>query len=153
MTKRHEGLQTLTHDHHHALAQARLLIIASDKGDDERRSVAETFLSFFEADTLLHFHEEEEVLFPRLLEHVDDPPDELIRVLLDHVRIHGLVAGLRQALADGAPRGEQLKELGETLKGHVRLEEKELFPLIEQVVPESDLSLLSFAKRERAQQQ
>jgi hemerythrin-like domain-containing protein len=149
MTKRSQALIPLTHDHHHALVQARALIAASDADPDTRTRVAKSFMSFYEKDTLLHFHEEEEILFPRLLEHVGEAPEVLSRVLVEHVRIHGMVAQLKDALTSAAPSGEQLKELGETLRAHVRLEENDLFPLIERAVPEADLGAVAFAERSR----
>jgi hemerythrin-like domain-containing protein len=151
MTKRHDALIPLTHDHHHALVHARALIASADAEPEERTRVTASFLSFYEQDTLLHFHEEEEVLFPALLEHVDDVPSELVQVLVEHVRIHGLVGRLRASAgtADG-PGSALLRRLGETLRGHVRLEENELFPLIERVVPPEDLGRVAFAARERS---
>ena len=149
MTRRHDALMPLTHDHHHALAQARALIAGSRADEDERKRVDASFVEFYGRDTLLHFHEEEEVLFPRLLEQVEEAPSELIEVLIDHVRIHGMTARLRDALAEGAPAGEDLTRLGETLRAHVRLEENHLFPLIEAEVPEPELSAIEFAQRRR----
>lgn len=131
MSKRHDSLIPLTHDHHHALTQARRLLEASEANAETRRETAEGFVRFYERDTLLHFHEEEEILFPALVEHIDRPPDELVRVLLEHVRIHGLVARLRNELTVAEPTSELLRDLGETLRSHVRLEERRLFPLIE----------------------
>ena len=150
MTRRHDALIPLTHDHHHALVQARALIAAAGTGDEERKRAGEAFIRFYEDDTLLHFHEEEEVLFPRLLEHVSEPPSELVQVLVEHVRIHGYVDRLRTSLSGGAPAGEQLKVLGETLKAHVRLEETKLFPLIERTVPADALESVEFAERDRS---
>jgi hemerythrin-like domain-containing protein len=149
MTKRHDALIPLTHDHHHALAQARHLIAASGSDPSARRQVAESFIRFYQEDTLLHFHEEEELLFPRLLEHAGEVPAELTRVLVEHVRIHGMVTRLRDALVGGVPAGDQLRSLGETLRAHVRVEESALFPLIERVVPEVDLKRVSLAERTR----
>jgi hemerythrin-like domain-containing protein len=149
MPKRHDALIPLTHDHHHALVQARRLIEAEVAADEERLSVGRSFLEFYEDDTLLHFHEEEEVLFPALLEHVEQAPPELVRVLLEHVAIHGLVSQLRASVEEGDVDGALLKRLGETLKAHVRLEETKLFPLIEQAVPDPDLGRIEFAQRQR----
>lgn len=126
------------------------MIAAAGAEPAERMRVAGAFLSFYEQDTLLHFHEEEEVLFPALIEHVDEVPAELTQVLVEHVRIHGLVGRLRHASEAGAPDGALLGELGETLRSHVRLEENELFPLIERVVPASDLGRVTFAPRQRS---
>lgn len=114
-----------------------------------RRSTTDAFLSFYEEHTLLHFHEEEEVLFPLLLSALDDPPPELVQVLVEHVRIHGMVHGLRSAAAHDVPEGAHLAELGETLRQHVRLEENRLFPLIEETVADEDLRALRFAPRDR----
>lgn len=150
MPRRHESLIPLTHDHHHTLVQARRLVAATDAGDDERRNAAEDFVRFYEADTLLHFHEEEEMLFPLLLEQVDDAPPELVKVLVEHVAIHGLVGRLRDSIAEGAVDGALLRDLGETLQGHVRLEESKLFPMIERIVPEPELGEIAFAPRRRS---
>jgi hemerythrin-like domain-containing protein len=151
MARRHDALITLTHDHHHALVQASALIAASDAEEPARIEPARAFLDFYRRDTLLHFHEEEEVLFPRLLESVDSIPQALISVLVDHVRIHGMVTRLKMAVEEGNVGADQLRELGEQLRAHIRREERELFPLIERSVPEEALRDISFAKRKRSQ--
>jgi hypothetical protein len=53
MTKRHQALIPLTHDHHHALVQARALIAAPDADPDTRTRVAKSFISFYGKDTLV----------------------------------------------------------------------------------------------------
>lgn len=146
MTKRHEALIPLTHDHHHALVQARALIGAAETESAERTRVAELFIHFYKRDTLRHFHEEEEILFPRLLEYVESAPPELIRILVEHVQIHGLVSRVEESLAGGEPDGALLKSLGELLRAHVRFEEGQLFPLIESVVPEADLKRIGLRR-------
>ena len=115
----------------------------------ERSRVAASFLDFYEADTLLHFHEEEEALFPMLMEHAEEAPPELIQVLVEHVRIHGLVTRLRASLTGGAPDAAILEDLGEMLRAHIRLEENELFPLIERTVPDDGLREITLAPRQR----
>lgn len=149
MTRRHDALLPLTHDHHHALVQARALVQAGSGSDEERAQTTTAFLDFYEEHTLLHFHEEEEVLFPLLLEVVGEAPAELIQVLVEHVRIHGMVHGLRAAASAATPEGAHMAELGETLRRHVRLEENRLFPMIEETVPDEDLRALRFAPRDR----
>jgi hemerythrin-like domain-containing protein len=140
----------LTHDHHHALVQASALIAASEADEPARVETARTFLDLDRRDTLLHFHEEEEVLFPRLLESVDSVPQALINVLVDHVRIHGMVTRLKTAVEQGDVGTDQLRELGERLRAHIRLEERELLPLIERSVPEPLLGAVNFAERKRS---
>lgn len=150
MTKRHTSLIPLTHDHHHALAMASRLINAAGADAETRKATAHDFLGFYRKESLLHFREEEEVLLPPLLQHVEEVPEEVARVLVDHVRIHGMAAVLEESLAQGAPDGAQLKELGKTIRAHVRLEEDRLFPLIQELVPEAELLRLVFQERERS---
>jgi hypothetical protein len=52
---------------------------------------------------------------------------------------------------DNAPSLEALHGLGARLADHVELEERELFPLIEQTVPEHDLSVLGERLRDASQ--
>jgi iron-sulfur cluster repair protein YtfE (RIC family) len=151
-TMRHDALLPLTHDHHHALVKARRMIMAAETGDQqEMLSAASDFLAFFRSDTLGHFHEEEEVLFPLLLEQEAEPPEELVRVLVDHVRIHGLVARLAEQVEAEELSADLVRGLGETLRAHVRLEENKLFPLIEQKVPDPALRAVHLAERDRTQ--
>jgi hemerythrin-like domain-containing protein len=58
-------------------------------------------------------------------------------MLLDHMLIRSDAAALT-----AAPPLELLHELGARLADHVRLEEQELFPLIEQAIPEHELEKL-----------
>ena len=60
-----------------------------------------------------------------------EAPEELVRALLDHARLHALAAQLRSGLAMGEVEAETLQSAGALLEAHVRLEERELFPLIE----------------------
>lgn len=148
---RHDSLIPLTHDHHHALVKARRLIMAADTGDEkEVLAAGEDFLRFFADHTLLHFHEEEEVVFPLLLEEETEAPGPLVTVLLDHVRIHGLVARLRERVAADEADAGLVRDIGESLRAHVRLEENELFPLIEQRVSERNLQSVRLAERDRS---
>lgn len=144
--KRHPSLVPLSHDHHHALVEARRLRLAADGDDDERRAAAAAFLRFFSTETIRHFREEEERLFPILVDH-DAGGDLLTQALLEHQRIHALVGRLEHGLAAGEASASQLRELGELLEAHVRLEERQLFPLIQEVVPDEALEELDLARR------
>ena len=61
--KRHPALVPLSHDHHHALVEARRLRRSAETEADPA-AAAETFASFFASVTVPHFREEEEELFP-----------------------------------------------------------------------------------------
>lgn len=148
--KRHPALIPLTHDHHHALAAARRLGLASRSQDPARlQEGARIFLDFFERETVPHFREEEEVVFPVLLEHSEEPREELVEALVQHVRIHALIARLRAALEGGTIASRDAAPLAELLQAHIHLEERRLFPLIEQSVGVDALDRIGLVPRRR----
>jgi len=125
--KRLQALIPLSHDHQHALVEARQLRRAAAR-DDDPSGAALAFVRFFRTSSVPHFREEEEALFPLVVD-VKEARALLVQALLDHQRLHALVAALE---AGGDVRGT-MREVGERLEAHVRLEERELFPLIERV--------------------
>jgi quercetin dioxygenase-like cupin family protein len=125
--KRHPALTPLSHDHHHALVEARRLRDAAD-GDSDPEAVAAAFADFFAAVSVPHFREEEEMPFP-LVAASDEARPLVVEALLDHQRLHALVAGLQRS----SDVCGSMREIGELLEAHVRREERELFPLIEQL--------------------
>jgi hemerythrin HHE cation binding domain-containing protein len=129
--KRHAALVPLSHDHHHALVQARRLRARGRTGANE-------FLRFFTTETTRHFREEEELVFPLLY---DDEPDSLREILLQHHRLRVLAHRLR--------RGEDVTgELARLLEEHIRLEERDLFELIQRATPDEQLLRIGLAPRE-----
>jgi quercetin dioxygenase-like cupin family protein len=139
--KRHPSLIPLSHDHHHALVEARRLRRAAEASDDERRAAVAEFLRFFSAETIRHFRTEEELVFPLLVGQDGDGSELLVRALLEHQRIHALAARIERA-----PRSADMRELGELLEAHVRLEERRLFPLIEEIASEHALRELDLPR-------
>lgn len=147
MTKRHEALIPLTHDHHHALAQARRLSdLATNDDATERRNGANDFVNFYFGRAVRHFHEEEELFFPPL---IDDPHSRglVLRAVTDHLRLHGLVRGLKRQIAEGDVNQATMNEISQLLVEHVHFEEKELFPLVEEQIPQDQLMDLAVGGR------
>jgi mannose-6-phosphate isomerase-like protein (cupin superfamily) len=134
---RHPALVPLSHDHHHALVQARRLQRAAEGGAAARRAAAERFLRFFSEETVRHFREEEERLFPALVGAADPAGELLVQALLDHQRLHALVARLDRELTQGDADPALMGEVGRVLTTHVRFEERRLFPLVQKAVPET----------------
>ena len=87
-------------------------------------------MRFFADETVRHFREEEELLFPRVLE-FEEARELLVQALLEHQRLHALTTRLQQSVSAGGEIEALMRELGELLEAHVRLEERRLFPLIE----------------------
>ena len=144
--KRHETLIPLTHDHHHALAQVRRLRRAADQDVDERRSVCDHFLRFFNHDTVEHFRQEEELIFP-LAAAAGEAQEVLERALVEHVVIHAAVRSLQQEQKDGGPTPEAISKVSGLLEEHIRFEEKVVFPLLQSIVPEADLAAVTLPPR------
>lgn len=141
--KRHPAIAALSRDHHHALVVAQRLRRATDGDGDGNGSAAEaraTFLEYWRADGARHFREEEEILLPTFAGFGDVEAPVVARVLVDHVRIRRLADEL--AASEPAPLA-MLHDLGQRLADHVRLEERELFDLIERALPEDELVRLA----------
>jgi hemerythrin-like domain-containing protein len=133
--KRHEALAQLSRDHHQALFQAMRLRRA---GPDDAAEALDNFLDFWTDVGHLHFRAEEEVLLPAYSAYGDASQDAVVRVLLDHVAIRRAAHELGETRGADAPV-ERLHALGERLEAHVRHEERVLFPLIEEALPDDEL--------------
>jgi hemerythrin-like domain-containing protein len=143
--KRTPELRTLSEDHHHGLVHARRLRRAAE-GDEttSAESTARDFLDFWQKDTALHFRKEEEVLLPVMARYGGDLSREpLVEMIEDHARIRGLVMQLSDEAIGGNVRRETLHEIGERLEAHIRLEERVVFPLIEESLSEAALTELA----------
>lgn len=151
MRKRHQGLIPLTHDHHHALAQARLLRVAAHGDEADLVLQAKEFLHFFHDETIEHFRHEEEIVFP--LGVGDERANALLsRVLMEHLRLHASVGLLGAEVNEGGVTQTTATEVAESLEKHIRLEESQLFPLLEEIVPEERLADIGSALRSEAGQ-
>lgn len=147
MTRRNDALIPLTHDHHHALAQARRLRDISEHSDvTERRNLTNDFLNFYFGRAIRHFHEEEELFFAPL---IDEPRAQelVVRAVSDHLRLHALVRAMKRQLSDGEADPDTLARISQLLTEHVRFEEQQLYPLIEELIPEDHLSDLGTSGR------
>jgi hypothetical protein len=137
--KRNPGLVTLSRDHHQALSVAQKLRRATADTAQEARSA---FVAYWEEHGRAHFRLEEEILLPAYAAHADPYHPLVARALCDHVAIRASADALA---VDEAPDPATLRELGEGLADHVRLEERELFGLIEAALPAARLAAVAAA--------
>jgi mannose-6-phosphate isomerase-like protein (cupin superfamily) len=141
--RRHPALAPLSRDHHRALVEAAAARRAASADPPGRLEAGRRFGAFFAGHAVPHFRAEEEDLFPLLAaDGAGDPPEPLVRALLQHVRLHALAGRVAAAGAGGTVPGDLLRDAGELLEAHVRLEERVLFPLIEQQVDDERLAAL-----------
>jgi hemerythrin-like domain-containing protein len=140
--KRHPALVPLSHDHHQVLVLAQRLRRATTASAGE---LAAAFLAAWESEEKQHFRLEEELLLPAYAARGDPADPIVMRMLQDHM----LIRRDAERVAS-SPSVELLHELGERLADHVHLEERELFPLIEQTIPEPELQALGDRLRGRS---
>jgi hypothetical protein len=137
--KRSPALAPLSHDHHQALAVAQTLKRATaDTAGDARGA----FVAYWDEHGRGHFRLEEEILLPAYAHHGDPHHPLVARALCDHIAIRARADALAE---DEAPDPAALHELGSVLADHVRLEERELFPLIEASLPAARLAAVATA--------
>lgn len=131
--KRSEALAILSRDHHQALFVASRLTRAEADG---AAAVRERFLDYWNPDGRRHFQLEEELLLPAYAAYGDARHPLVLRVLGDHVAIRAQAARVAKRPQSTLP---ELHALGTALQQHVRLEERELFPMIENAMPADEL--------------
>ena len=137
--KRDPALLSLSRDHHQALSVALRLRRATAATATDARADA---LRYWTTAGRAHFRLEEEVLLPAYARHGDPHHPLVARALCDHVAIRTRMDALAR---DAPPQIARLHELGTMLSDHVRLEERELFALVEQTLPAADLAALAAA--------
>jgi hemerythrin-like domain-containing protein len=135
-------LRPLSRDHHKALVAAIRLREATDA---EKASAA--FLEFWREHGQHHFRVEEEVLLPCWARHGDVDGAAVHRMLDEHLLVRRDVLRLES----GGVSVKDLAELGQRLTDHVRFEERQLFPLIEeQLAPDALADLAAAMERAEA---
>jgi hypothetical protein len=127
--KRDPALVTLSRDHHHALAVAQKLGRSTAETAAEARAA---FVEYWLAHGRAHFRREEEILLPAYADHGDPYHPLVARVLCDHVAIRARADAL---VVDSVADWAVLHDLGTRMADHVRLDERELFPLVEAALP------------------
>ena len=143
--KRAAALTSLSREHHQALVVAQKLRRTRKDTSAENRAA---FLSFWECHGSVHFRLEEELLLPAFAAHGDPHHPLVARTLCDHVAIRQQADQLAN---DNTPTPASLQHLGTLLATHVRMEERELFPVLEQAMPADQLELTARALHEHEQ--
>ena len=135
--KRHEALVSLSHHHHHALVAAlKLNRVGTDKSQLTPEEVIRDVKSFWENGGNEHFREEEEIVLPAFAQYADINRPEIAENLIEHVMIRSL---FDQVIKMTPPSIELMNKLGKLLESHVRKEERVIFPMVEEALPEEKL--------------
>jgi hemerythrin-like domain-containing protein len=141
--KRHKSLNILSHDHQHSLALSLKLKYnkkpLSSSLKEEVRILRNELIEKFENEISKHFKLEETFLAPLF------PQNEMIiRMLDEHKKIEEFYTKIYTKTEKWSFRQfrEKLNLFGELLEQHIRFEERELFPMIEQSLTEEQLITL-----------
>jgi len=142
--KRHFALVPLSSHHQNALVLAKKLRATPDDASPEQRArLAREVLDFWNENGRDHFREEEDLVLPTWARFEAVWCPEVERMLREHIEIRALIDNFEIALSENhAPEWQTLRGLGETLDGHVRLEEHEIFDRVQKAVPEEELQRL-----------
>ncbi len=134
--KRAEALRPLSREHLAALLTAKKLREAGELDE-----ATQAFLDFWHGDGVRHFRIEEEVLLPAWAVHGEVDHDGVARMLDEHLSIR------REALRleAGEATLEEAQQLGQLLHDHVRFEERQLFPKVEDALSAASLARLAAA--------
>ncbi len=133
---RHLTLQPLSRQHHQGLLVSLLL----EKGLKKNASLKEMrdfILQFWEDELRLHF-EKEELLFLPLADKYPQLTENLTQFNNEHQEIRMLIQKLNNEI-----RSEQLETIASfsnTLEKHIRFEERQLFNIIQETLPENELN-------------
>ena len=131
--KRVTELQTLSHDHHHALQLCWKIRTSLAKNIDPKRIKSYTDW-FFKNHLLEHFKIEEELVFSVL-----ESNNELVqRALSEHKNLISL-------FTSELDLKETLEKIETDLKAHIRFEERELFTEVQNKATPSQLQEISIA--------
>lgn len=139
--QRDENLIPLSHDHQHALDVALRLkrATAADIAD-----VVQRFETWWAQEGDAHFDLEEQHLLPALPSDDEDLQAGCRQVRDEHVALRGIA----EELLAGEPDVALANSAGILLNDHVRYEERQFFPLVEERLDEAVLARVGAALRD-----
>lgn len=139
--KRHPSLIPLSRDHHGALILARLLQKDAPpyKGlPSDTLGKAEYALKFYREELIEHFAEEEKII--PIIHGINPELDQLMKEMeKEHLELHELFGSI-----DKHPDlAIHLDELGRTMEVHIRKEDRQIFPMIQDSCSEEVLNQIA----------
>jgi hemerythrin-like domain-containing protein len=133
--ERHKSLISLSSDHQQGLVISQKLKYGYKPSSSTDESIStedkrKMLLDFFDDHLHSHFIMEEEIFIPYM------PDNEMIKRMQDeHIKMYELLYIIE--VMD--PDEELLNRFGEKLNAHIRFEERELFPMLQENLTEEQL--------------
>jgi len=126
--KRHEALVTLSSEHHQGLVWSKKLLDLTDTVETgETQKVLQEFFQVWYQEINPHFQKEEQILLPLFDRTGEGTSEPVIEMFRQHIHLRAKIYDLNDA-----PSLEIAHTIGSQLKDHIRFEERELFPFIEE---------------------
>lgn len=130
--KRHDSLLLVAREHHESLVIARRLVTgrasAGSDWPDSPAAQAQALAQFHERHLRRHFAAEEQAVFPAAREIGAEAMALAERLAAEHRQMSAWIGELA---ADAAVDAAALAAFGELLNAHVRLEDRQFFPMLE----------------------
>jgi hemerythrin-like domain-containing protein len=133
--KRTEELQPLSRQHHNGLLFCLLLKKGIDKQAD--LNVMQEFIQSFWYKDLHHHFDLEEIYLAPLQKQYHQLQSPLERMVKEHYDLKNIINENSLNITYAT-----VKELRDTLEAHIRFEERELFPLIEETITQQQRSAI-----------
>jgi len=146
----------------HQCATLRRLVahVAAHGANDEARTAATNIMRYFDTSAKHHHADEEEDLFPALIESMAGSDPVCLRELIeglkaDHRRLEAAWRHLHRTLeriaaGEGVPlASEDVEDLVSLYERHIEREESELLPMAARLLSDDDLARVGRAMRER----
>lgn len=129
--KRHEALQKISREHHESLKMAKKMLKVAQQGSDQAVNESiQVVKDYYENELEEHFQHEEHTIFAPIFKEYR----EHVGLATPLLKEHGFIRLLMQRITPGAVTArEDLGDFAAILKDHTRVEERELFPIVEEL--------------------
>ena len=136
--KRLEQLHKLSKEHHQSLVMAKHISeIAKSEDHKELLEAIEKVKHYYDDELEEHFQHEERTIFAPIFKEYREHIGIATSLLKEHGYIRMLIPKMTLETAQ-----KDLAEFGSMLKTHTRVEERELFPLIEKLFSDEQLNAI-----------
>ncbi len=139
--KRCEQLRKLSREHRGSLSMALKISKIAKKGlESELLEGINTVQHYYNSELELHFQHEEQTIFATIFKHYKEHRGVATTLLQEHGYLRVLIQRLTLETAQ-----KELADFAQILKEHTRVEERELFPIIQNLFTDEQLeAVLNF---------
>jgi iron-sulfur cluster repair protein YtfE (RIC family) len=142
MKQEYKSLFSIVHDHFLSSMIAQIIKRGSSKIEgmpNTTEEKAKYTIHFYDQELENHFYLEENILQPE----IKGISKEIDKLLDDMVKQHREIEALVKSLKNNKGLVNKLDKLGKALEGHISMEERVLFPKIQETLSVNDLEVLA----------